>query len=423
VSPIEDLEYPVHRRLGRLALWPDLTAGTTAALLEMPVDAAGALLERLLQADVLDPLDDEHYRLYEPARDYIDDLAATLLPEDRTAALARTVNYYLLAAAAADHQVYPHPYRICWVYGRLASAPVFASRQAALAWLDAEVPQVVAAQKTAVSIRLAEPAWAFAETLEHWLESRRRHSIWRQVCRRGIAAAQRARNPRAEAAVTDLLARSFHDLGEHTRSLKLATRALTLAMGCGDQVGTARALSNLAALHLAGGRADEALSQLNAAVDLVREDPGCSWLLAMVSRQLGIANGMAGRMEQARAELRRALDIAAALGDDHQQGLALTDLGKAELNAGKAPAALAALDDALNILLVSGWPYPRARAHRLMAVTHRNLGETEAARRHIGWALQIYRDVGAATDHPDHALAAKAACALDVSVAAEGLRS
>jgi tetratricopeptide (TPR) repeat protein len=414
LSGLEGLDEATGRRLARVCLWPGtLTTGLAAALLETSAEEADELLERLLRADLLDCVGEEHYRLFGAARDHAEALTASVDPDERSTALARGIHHCLRVAAAADFQLCPGLYRSGWPYGHLAGEPVALTVGEALTRLDAAVPDLLVGQQIAMEIDLDELAYPVAEILTRWLELRRDHAVWTRVCERSIEAARRCRHRAAEATATLVLARGHHERGEHARALELARHALRLSWSVGDPGGAASALMHLGELHLAAGDPDEAISALTGAQDLVDEDSGCVWLLAVVRRRLGVAHAAADRLDTARGHLGWALALWARLDDGYQHGQTLTDLAEVELRAGQVVAAKAALGEALDLLADAG-PYACARVHRLLAVPHLENGELETARRHIGRAIELYRDAAAATSHPEYVEAAKVACRLGV---------
>ncbi|MEV5704849.1 tetratricopeptide repeat protein [Actinoallomurus sp. NPDC052274] len=395
-----------------------MTVGAAAALLGTGSEAAEDLVDRLYNADVLGSEDDERYYLLGLARERVDDLAAREDPGERDAALARVITYHLRAAAAVDARVSPHAPRHRWGYGRLTEPTCFdvGAEAAALEWFDAAMPNLVAAQQAAFDIGMTELAHPFPVLLAQWLDARRDPKVGPLVCQRAIDAADFCCSFITSAVAMHQLARLHYDRGRHQAARTLIDQAVGLFRSVGDQIGEAEAYADLGALHLADGKPVEALGVLQAAQELAGEDTDCAWLLAVVRRRIGTATAMMGDLDTARREFGIAIAIAAALGDDHQEGLALTELAAAERTAGHAREAVARLEDAITLLTPCGRPYSLAGVHVLMSKAYRDLGESVPAGQHAQSALSIYHAAGTRSDHPALAEALTLAAELGVPI-------
>jgi tetratricopeptide (TPR) repeat protein len=278
--------------------------------------------------------------------------------------------------------------------------------------LDAEVGNLVYAQQDVIGMGQDELAVTIAATFGNWLDSRRPHDLWEAVCERGITAAWRCGLSMAEAGARLLLSWACQGTGEVERAREQVVGALILAEEAGDRAGEAAGLSRVGALHLADGEAGEALPILNGALDIVEESRECIWLSTLLCRQVAKAEAMAGHIDPARAEFRLAVHAFAAL-DHHQQGRALTELGAAEMEAGRPSRAIAALSEASWVLQICGRPFSSARAHYLLAQAHQDTGQLEEAGLHIARALEHCRAVGAAECHLGFADVRRLAADLD----------
>ncbi|WP_329242980.1 tetratricopeptide repeat protein [Actinoallomurus sp. NBC_01490] len=414
ISSYQALDEVARDSLDRLCLWggPHFTLDIVAALFEVPKQEAVERLTHLVKLELIDRDEAERYRLCEDIRARMREPAVQSDRGADDAALARAIHRLIVEAASADYRLCPEPPRHSWAYGRVPQRPTQPTDAAeAFAWLDAEVGNLVYAQQAAVGISQDELAVTITETLGNWLDSRRPHDLWETVCDRGIAAARRCGLRLAEAGARLLLCRAYQDTGDFERAREQAEGALRLSQEAGDWVGEAAGLGQVGALHLADGDAEQALPILNGALDIVGESLECTWLSALLRRQIAEAEAMAGHIDKARADFRLAVHAFAAR-DHHQHGRALTELGAAEIEAGHDSRAIVALSEASWVLQICGRPFSSARAHYLLAQAHQNTGQRQEASLHIAQALEHYRGAGTAECHPGFADALRLAADL-----------
>jgi hypothetical protein len=157
VTAALDLSYqhvdPVGRRAYRmlgLHSGPDPDAAAVAAMLGVDEVEAGATLEALLDIHLLEERPAGRYRLHDLTRSHAARSAALDEPEPaRRAALGRVLDHYGAWATAAMDVAHPYTRsrRPPAVYDVPAEFPTVAS---AVAWLDAELPNILATLQAAV---------------------------------------------------------------------------------------------------------------------------------------------------------------------------------------------------------------------------------------------------------------------------------
>jgi tetratricopeptide (TPR) repeat protein len=313
---------PDDRRMFRLlglVPGPEVTAPAAAALAAVPLRRAAQLLDRLAGAHLLEPRAPgrglhDLLRHYARQRTQQEDEAKA-----RQAALGRLLDWYLQVADAAARLLYPEKTRLPLPPLEIQPPQVsFADRAHALAWLDAERSNLVAAVQYAAAHGPRPAAWLIADTLRGYFVLGRFPAEWLAVARAGLAAAEADDQPRAQAAAYLSLA----DLGVAQSRYEQATRdylrALPLARRSGWLHGEAAALGSLGMVYQQSGRLQEA-SQHHARALALDGQTGCLAGQAVNLGNLGLVSWLMGRLEQAADYDLRALAGAGPLPGDRVQ--------------------------------------------------------------------------------------------------------
>ncbi|GAA4993405.1 hypothetical protein GCM10025734_22390 [Kitasatospora paranensis] len=143
------------------------------------------------------------------------------------------------------------------------------------------------------------------------------------------------------------LADHAYDVQDFETSRQHAETAARLAREHLDQVGEANALGKAALGHLFSGDQTSALATLARATDILDTVPD-TMLVAYLEAafQVGIAEGMMGRLADSERHLARGADLSRRTGQTYIHPQMLTVLGNARLRAGNLSGALATLDEA-----------------------------------------------------------------------------
>jgi tetratricopeptide (TPR) repeat protein/transcriptional regulator with XRE-family HTH domain len=300
-----DLSYqglaPDCRRLFRLLgllPGPDVTAEAAAALAQLTPEHARLLLDRLAAAHLVDQDVPGRFSFHDLLREYAAERARQTDSEaGRVAAVRRLLGWYLATTNAAARLVYPDKVRHPAPVGehRPPTAPFSADTQA-LAWLDAEGPNLLAAIQHAAAHGPPEMAWLLADALRGYFLLRRNDIDWLAAARTGLAAAGDDQ-PAAHASMRLSLADRHWLVGEYAAAIKQFTSALGLARRAGAVELQAGIHSNLGHMHCLLGRPEEAAQHLTAAAVLSRQASG--GVRAPTLGNLGILNAKLGRLEQA----------------------------------------------------------------------------------------------------------------------------
>jgi DNA-binding SARP family transcriptional activator len=436
------------RRFG-LVLGPDVTVPAMAALTGTGPDEAARALARLASAGLLDETPGGRYGAHDLLRRFAAELAAAEETEgERAAAVDRLMAHYQSHTDAAATLLYPVMLRLpSTVVGGLRGpqgeasraglaegVPVFTSDMDAAAWLDAELPGLVAAIRHAAWEGPRPAAWRLADALRGYLYLRMHIVEWEAVGAAALAAAQADGDALGQAAARLSLGTLQLATGRYDDAVASFAAASGGSRLAGWDAGEAAGLANLGNVHLECDRLDEAAEHYAAALSINRRnglrtgEAGQLANLALVQglrgqlhlsaenlgaalalhRQIGsrvsearnLANlGNAyhrlGRLGDATAALTRALAMHRELGDRRTEGSTMCMLAAVHRDSGRLADALDLASGALARTAESGdRPYDRAEAALTLAAVQRARGESGAAAEGFQRALTLAREIG-----------------------------
>ncbi|MEV0289005.1 helix-turn-helix domain-containing protein [Kribbella sp. NPDC050820] len=326
----------------------DLLTAVAAHLLDVPVLRADAILERLVDLNLLDSVAPERYRFHDLIRAYGRELAdQTLTPAERDAGLERIVRLYIGCAwrcHALTHEASP---RLALATIQIEPLPALADLDSALRWFDDEqrnlTDRVAQATTSALAGTALLPELALA--LFGYFEPRRR---WVEMGELGRGAAELA----AQHGLPLMAAWLEHDSaipevengGLESAAEHLFT-ALEMFRAQADIAGLARCCSSLTYVlgHL--GRIDEALAFGNESLRLSQE-LGDPTLEGVAYTAVAGLHNQAGDHRRADEAFRHAIGLAEKSGDARS-------VYKRYINAGFSHLLVGRHDDAVSWTLQS----------------------------------------------------------------------
>ncbi|WP_158711398.1 tetratricopeptide repeat protein [Streptomyces xylophagus] len=334
--------------LRAVALAPSTEISTDAAAAMAGLSPAMALrlLDDLVHAHLITEVEastgtTERWRIHDLVRGYTATLTADdpALAEEGALARERLLSHYSRLAEAADRQ-------LRFLQGDPVPE-VFAGRAAALAWLDAErVNLVAAAQWT--DDRYAPAAVRLALSVAEFLRWRRFFDDGIAVGRAARDAAHRLEDPHSEATVCNNLGGALLRAERADEAIEPLTRAAGLFDSIGDRTGEGMAWNNLGLALRRTDQVEEAINNHVRARDRFHTT-GDLHLEGRAWHNLGLSLDTAGRTDQAIDAFARACEIHRATGDRVLHGDSLNSLGWALHAAGRAEEAIAAYHDAVKI--------------------------------------------------------------------------
>jgi len=422
-------------RLAGLHPGSDLDVYAAAALTNTSVDAARRSLDVLARAHLMHLTGADRYGTHDLLRAYACDLAQSQDSEaDRRTALTRLFDYYLAAAATARDARSPAERR---QRPRISPAglptPPVADPAAALAWLDAERPNLAAVcTHTAAhgwpghTIRLASTLFRYLDSGAHFPDALSIHTDARNAASQtgdraaeayalanlGVVHMRQGRYEQAAEHYRRALplfretddrvgeARTLTHLGlvnwrqgRYQQAAERHGQALTRYRETGTRVGEANALSNLGLVSWRQGRYREAAEGHQQALILYRET-GHRFGEANALANLGVVYLRQGRYEQAADDLRHALTLFRETGNRVGVGYALANLGVVNLRQGRYERAADDLRQALTVFRETGDRDGEAEALNRMGETLHTTGQSEQARAQHAAALALAVETG-----------------------------
>ena len=321
---------------------PDVSTASTAALAGWPSGEARRVIGRLARAHLVEPASGAgRWRMHDLVGLYAHELSgAEAVADEREQAQDRLLDHYLTNARVADVHLRVLPG---------AHAPAgFAGRDDALAWLDAERPNLVAAVALAASTGRDRVAVNLPLRLSEYLFWRRRFDDWIVVLQISRDAAHRQGSRVNEAVTLTHLGGALCQLRRFEEAVTACQDAAAIDRETGDRRSEGMALTNLGAALVGVRRFEEAVTACQDAAAIDRET-GDRHGEGMALTNLGAALVGVRRFEEAVTACQDAAAIDRETGDRHGEGAALTNLGAALVGVRRFEEAVTACQDAAAI--------------------------------------------------------------------------
>ena len=389
---------PEARRLFRLlglVPGPEVTSEAAAALVGTSPESAAQLLDRLAGAHLLGQHAPGRFgfhdllRLYARGRTEAEDSE----PE-RQAALGRLLDWYLHTTAATTQLLYPNVVRLPLPpASSQLPVPAFSDRAQALAWLDAERSDLVAAVQHAAEHGPRPSAWLLADALHGYLWQGMYVVDWSAVAEAALAAAQAEGAARAQSSAQLSLADLNLCLSRYGQAIEHYSRALALNQQTGWLEAQAATVSKLGVAYARSGRLAEAADHHRQALTL-NQRIGRVGGQATNLGNLGVVYLEQGRLQVAFDHHAQALALFGKLGYRDSQGTALAWLGEIDHALGRFDGAVDHANAALAIQREVGDRGGEADTLRTLAGIHRDTGRHDQAFELATTAAALAGDTG-----------------------------
>jgi DNA-binding SARP family transcriptional activator/Tfp pilus assembly protein PilF len=366
----------VFRRLG-LPPGPDVTVGAVAALSGRTPREAAATLDRLVAAHLVDEYTEGRFTFHDLLREYAADRARREdSAAEREAAVRRLLDWYLSQVDAAARLLYPEILRLP---ATVPEAPgVFDTRADALAWLDAERTNLVAAMEVAAESGPYALAWRIADGLRGYFHLRMCAVDWLSAARAARAAAVRDREPAAEAAAELSLGDLHWRISRYPAAIEHYGRAADAAGRAGRPLVEAAVHGNQGIVYQQSGRLDLAVDRFQRALSIATT---IGWRPGVVANLENLAEAYweLGRLEESADQCVRALALMSEAGSPFAKGVLLTGFGEVCHALGRFDEAVDHLTRALTLHREVGNRGGEAETIRVLAAVHRDTGRLAEA--------------------------------------------
>jgi len=364
---------------------PDIATAAAAALAGLTKTGARRGLEALARAHLIEPGSSYgRWRMHDLIRLHSAHHGHVHAGADqRPEAFTRLLEHYLTTTRATS--------------ARLAStvddSPQlgFLTRDQALAWLDAEYPNLTAATYAAtghLSVARDLPA-----AMRDFLLWRRHFSDWIALSQTAFIAAQALHDQRGQAVSLNNLGVALQGVRRFEEAVTAHEEALQICRDLGDCHGEGGALDNLGIALRKVRRFEEAIAACQDAVQIFR-DTGDRHSAGMALNNLGNALREVRRFEEAITACQGAAEIFRDTGDRHSEGMALNNLGNALQEVRRFEEAIIAHREDLQICRDIGDRHGEGRALNDLGFALREVRRFEEAIAACQDAVQIFRDTG-----------------------------
>ncbi|MFC0541462.1 tetratricopeptide repeat protein [Kutzneria chonburiensis] len=337
------------------------------------------ILRALTEASLLTRLANGRYAMHDLIRGF----AARQEVPNRAAALRRVLDFYLHTANAAAQQIDPQP---------LDLAPTSVEPQpipdvpTALSWFDAELPNLLAAQRVAAGVEV----WQLARTVNSFLYRRGRHhdrlAVWQTALAADLPDAARA-------SAHGLLGRAYGALGR----FEDATEHFEQALAGGDALQQANTHRMLAAAWEQRGDDRVALEHTGQALALYRTLDQPVWEADAVN-SMGWYAARLGDFDDARRHCEQALAMQRRNGYRDGEAAALDSLGLIAHRTGRHAASVDYYEQSLAIFRDVGNTMYAAVALDGIGHPFAAIGRLDDARAAWGEALLLFQEQGRDAD-------------------------
>ena len=363
----------------------DLVAAALADPAAGPMDPTGPL-DTLVEASLLSEVGAERYRFHDLVRLHASAQAERQSPDVRAAAQRRILDFHLVGTTLAEEILDPHHRSLPRDLGpQPVPAPdLGGDAERAMAWLEAERGNLMAAVRAARRLGLHALAWQLVDAMWPLFIRRKYYEDWREAHIEGLAAARSCGDRAAEARM--LTSGGFGELGvaEHVRALSMFEEAAAILQESGDGLGHARTFNYRGLAYQRLGRLPEAADAFEQAAALcARHGDTRAGALALLNRS-SICLTL--------ADFGRAAELAARAKELLLEKQDPYNAARAEVLLGRARLALGSPDLAEETLLGARDELHRTGAGREEALALEALGETAEQRGQPTLARERYAE-------------------------------
>jgi tetratricopeptide (TPR) repeat protein len=369
---------PMFRSLG---LYPgvDFDASAAAALAGFETEEAQHGLDVLYNDHLVEEPARGRYRFHDLVRDYARGLARPEDSQEAHEAMTRLLAHYREMTGAADE----------WLRGQ-GSAGVLTDRAAAVAWLDTELPNLIATIEHTAGRHNA--AAEVSRMLRRYLQ---RHGHWRHAVMLYQTTLHAARTTADRADALRGLGVFYRLLGDFAAAESHLAEALSLYDELDDRDGRSDALAHIGVVLRLQGHYRAALDHATQSLELYEEMDSQDDISSALSEICTLRSHL-GDHAAARESALAALRVCDGLNDQVREASVLRALGFAEWNGGLLDAAEDTLRRSLRLARDTNFRIGEADALHNLGIVLGRQGRFAQAWTVLGEALEIFIDLGSA---------------------------
>ncbi|MBP2326834.1 DNA-binding SARP family transcriptional activator/tetratricopeptide (TPR) repeat protein [Kibdelosporangium banguiense] len=372
----------------------DISLLAAASLIGLPPTETRTVLRGLEQASLITQDARGRYCMHDLIRAYAASIAHDQPDDTRLAALRRVLDFYTCTAQTADQILFPHqvPIHLDPAAPGTHLQPL-SGTPAAMAWLDTELPNLLATQHIAIACNWHRTVWQLAWTLMTF-HNRRGHlhdrlAVWQAA----LAAADHLPEKAARTDAHRNLGRAYVGLGRYEEATGHLNHALILAEQQQDAVLQAHTHHLLARTHELQGDDQTALDHATRALSFYRSLHEPVWEAGTLNA-VGWYTARIGDYTTARAHCEAALAMQRHHHNTEGAAATLDSLGWIDHRTGDHHRAIDHYTQALILFRDLGNTFQAANTLDNLAHPHLALGNTEQARLTWQEAFELYRQQG-----------------------------
>jgi tetratricopeptide (TPR) repeat protein len=389
---------PAAARLFRLmgaAPGPETSADAAASLLATTPRSARALLRELADMHLLAERQASRFGFHDLLRAFaLDRLEAEEEPDSRAGAIRRMLEWYLRTADNAARLINTRRRHTSLNHPLPDVCPLsFEAYEPALAWLDAEHGNLVAAVSVAAEHEHHEIAWKLPVTLWDLFTLRGLFDDWIATHRIGLRGARELGERTGESWMLNNLSAAYLLQDRLDEAADCIDEALPVLRQLGDLKAQASLLHNLGVVKIKQGRYDGALASLEAALTLFR---AASYVdgEGQARQSMGEAFRLRAEPEEALACYEIALAKFREIGNRFCESLVFIDIAQIHRGGGQSGLALEAASRAVALSQEVGHRPGEAEALAVTGDVQEDIGQSVQARRSWRAAAEIFSELG-----------------------------
>jgi DNA-binding SARP family transcriptional activator/tetratricopeptide (TPR) repeat protein len=363
---------------------PHLSLPVAARLLDRDERRTERLLERLVDAQLLETPAPHRYRLHDLLRLFARELAEqSNTPAERAAAVARAVDWYTATTWRTFRLLRPGDLR---ERTHEDGGARFADTTAALVWLEAERANLVAVVRQGSSVDLAQALFGFLQVHSHW------HDLI-AVNQAALAESRRTGDLAAQAQACCDLNVAYDAQGRYDDAIRFLTEGLRIFRLLNDKRGQAACLNGLGVVYDSQQRYTEARTCLEESLS-VREETGDRFGQALSLNNLGVVHKRLAQHAEALRCYERALTICEQVGDHRMKAGLLTNVGEIYERQGHHAEALAYHEQSMHLFRRLGDRQGQALNLGNQSTLHQHQENYHKARICLEECLAIQQELG-----------------------------
>ncbi|MEU6540654.1 tetratricopeptide repeat protein [Streptomyces sp. NPDC047000] len=370
----------------------DISTEAAALLIDVSKLKARRALRHLLNCHLVESGNSsDRWTMHDLVRLYATEQAEQVDREEiRHEARMRLFEYYVSQSSNAAE----------WINGQPEESDYegFSSRDSAMEWFAAEAANLIASVRISDSLGEHDVTTSLATSLVGYLDNVADYSSAISILFSGIEAGKRSRNDLSIGAAYNNLGITYTSMRKYRDAVRWLNKAVALFRSLGEPDEEARSLINLSgALRMMLGF-EASIEPLRRAMEIRgSESPGAGFAFT----NLGIGLREAGRLQEAKPALLKALEIHSRSGARNAQASTLTQLGTTMLQIAQKKNSSRDLAEGIRYLQEGIIAYRDVRDRTGEGAALLNYGnailltsEKEKALEAYRSALQVFQDIG-----------------------------